>query len=78
MKHEFDVFADEAGKQLAHFFDDGVEIHHAGLQDLHAAESEELAGQGGGAIGGAIDLLDFVGGLGGERESRSTAIRCGP
>ena len=44
----FDVFADEPGKHLAEVGDDGVQIEHARLQDLHAAEGEQLPRHGDG------------------------------
>ena len=65
LQHQFDVFANQARQKLAHFFHDAVDVHHAGLKHLHAAEGEELASQRRGAIGGAIDLFDFFCGLGG-------------
>ena len=57
---ELDIFANEAGNELDDILDDGVEIEDARLEDLHAAESEKLASQGGGAVGGAVDLFDFA------------------
>jgi hypothetical protein len=59
-QNEFEVFADKALDELAHVFDDGVEIEDTRLEDLHATESEELTRQGGSAVGGAIDLFDFA------------------
>ena len=38
-----------------------LRLSDARLQNLHAAESEELARQRGRAIGGAVDLFDFAG-----------------
>src|SRR5579864_323865 len=42
---EFDIFANQAAKELAHVGDEFVEIEDLGLKNLHAAESEHLAGK---------------------------------
>src|SRR5262249_17468787 len=55
---EIDVFADEAPEHAAQAGDELVEIEHAGLQDLAAAEGEELRGQGGGPFAGLHNLFD--------------------
>src|SRR5437899_5306690 len=54
---EFDVFPNQAAKKLAHVRDEFVEIEDFGLKDLHAAESEHLAGKGSGAVGSFANLL---------------------
>ena len=52
-----DVLADQAREHLAHFGDDGVQVDHARLQHLHAAEGQQLARHGNGAAGGFLNLL---------------------
>src|SRR4029078_13274868 len=44
---ELHVFADEALEERAHALDDLAEVQDARLQDLLAAEGQELVGQGG-------------------------------
>ena len=68
----------ERGNQLAHVLDNLVEIDNARLQHLHAAEGEKLARERSGAIGGAIDELDFACGCVAMRESVRAEVRCGP
>jgi len=46
-------------RKLAHLFDNGIEIDDLRLEDLQTAEGEQLARERCGAVGGAIDLLDF-------------------
>ena len=57
---EFDVLADEAAQHFIHAGDDFVQLNDAGLEDLLAAEGEQLAGERGGAAGGFLDLLDML------------------
>jgi hypothetical protein len=52
------VLANEAGEHLPHFGYDSIQIEHTRLQDLHAAEGEQLPGHGDGAAGGFLNLLD--------------------
>ena len=52
------VFADGAFEQAAQILDDGVDVDRGGPQHLAAAEGEQLAGQGGGALAGFFDLLE--------------------
>ncbi len=56
---ELDVLADQPGQQPAHFFNDVIQIHDMRLQHLQTAESQQLTGQGRGAIGGAVDLFNL-------------------
>ena len=46
------LLADEAPQQLFHLADERVEIEHARLEDLLAAEGEELAREVGGPLAG--------------------------
>src|ERR1700686_972149 len=54
---EFDVFANQAAQELAHFGDEFVGVEDLGLKGLHAAKREHLAGEGSRAIGGFANLL---------------------
>jgi len=54
---EFDVFANQAAKEFAHVGDEFVEVEDFGLENLHAAEGEHLAGEGSGAVGSLANLL---------------------
>jgi len=63
---EFDVFAKKSLEEAAGFHDEVVEIEDAGLKQLPAAESKQLAGERGGAVGDFADLLAIgPGGIGG-------------
>ena len=55
---EADVLADQPAQHRRHLADHPVEGHHPRLQHLLAAVGEELAGQRGRALAGALDLLD--------------------
>ena len=55
---ELQVLADQAPQHAIELADDGVEIDDARLDDLPAREQQQLAGQGGGALAGALDLLE--------------------
>ena len=55
---ELEVLADQAPQHAIELADDGVEIDDARLDDLPAREQQQLAGQGGGALAGALDLLE--------------------
>ena len=55
--HEVDVLADHAGEHLQVLGGDVVQVDDARGEHLLAAEGEQLAGQRGGAFGGAGDLL---------------------
>ena len=57
-RHDLDVFADDAAKQLLHAGDDAIEREDARRDDLAPAEREQLLGQLGGAVGGLDDLVD--------------------
>ncbi len=52
------VLADEAPQHGLQVADHVVQVEHPRLQRLLAAEGEELAGQGGRALFGLLDLLD--------------------
>ena len=54
------VFAKEAKERAFHVPDDLVQIEDAILERLAAAEGEELAGEGAGALGGALNFGDLV------------------
>ena len=56
-RQQLDVLADQAPQHHVHVGDDGVEVEHPGLQDLPAAEREQLPGERRGARGGLLDLL---------------------
>ena len=56
---DLDVLADHATQQGLDSGHDGVQIQHARLQDLLAAEGQELMRELGGALGGALDDLDL-------------------
>ena len=51
------MHADQPLQHFAHVGDQGIEIENLGLQDLLAAESEQLMGQGSGALAGFSDFL---------------------
>ena len=57
---EGDVFADEAAEHAFGIADGGIEVERTGLDDLLAAEGEELAGEGGCAFAGLADFLGAV------------------
>ena len=57
-RYEIDVFADETAEHLVHVCHDVVEIQYPRLEDLLAAESEQLAGQCGGADSGRHHFSD--------------------
>ena len=56
-RHELDVLADQPAQHRVHVGDDGVQVEHARLQHLPAAEREQLAGERCGARRGLLDLL---------------------
>ena len=58
---ERDVFADEPAQHGDGLLDDFVERERPALDDLFAAVGEQLAGQGGGALRGALDLVQRSG-----------------
>ena len=55
-----DVLAEGAAQQLLDVGDDVVEVEHLRLDDLAAAEGQQLVGQLGGPFGGPLDLGDVV------------------
>ena len=50
----------KSAKELVEIHDDGVEIEDFRLQNLLAAEGEQLANQSDGAIGGFFDVPDIA------------------
>ena len=56
--HELDVLPDGPAQQLLDVARHAAEVHHLGMDDLAAAEGEELAGERGGAVGRLPDALD--------------------
>ena len=76
-----DVLAENARQHFGHVRDDFIQVEAARLHDLAAAESEQLARQGGGAFGGLGHLLGRAGGDTGEgaagHEERSMAMNDG-
>ena len=58
--NQLDVFADEGAQQALHVADDGVDVDHLEFEELLSAESQQLAGEGGGAVGGLLDRLDLL------------------
>src|SRR5882724_11099808 len=58
--NQLDVFANQTRNELAHFFDDGIQIHRARLQHLHPAESEKLTRQRSCAIRRSINLFNLA------------------
>ena len=65
------VLADHAAEHLGDVVDDDVQIHHARRHVGLASEGQELAGERGGAIGGAADLVHGAAALvGGPRAQR--------
>ena len=59
-RDQFDVFADQGPQQALHVRDDGVDVDHLQFEDLLAAEGQQLAGEGGGAVGCLLDGLDLL------------------
>ena len=57
---QFDVLAYQTRQHLTHLGHHGVQVDHLGLQDLHAAESQQLPGQPRGPIRRLLDLFDFA------------------
>jgi hypothetical protein len=57
---EIDVLTDQAAEHGADVNDAGVEVEHAQIEHLLAAEGEELAGEGEAAVGGLDHLLEAV------------------
>src|SRR5438128_2237138 len=55
--HKIDLLAKQAAQHFVHVSDDSVEIQHAGLKDLFAAEGQELARQRSRAGGSLLDLF---------------------
>jgi hypothetical protein len=55
-----DALAERAVEQALEVAQQAADVEHLGLDHLAAAEHEQLAGEGGGAIGRAPDLLDVV------------------
>ena len=65
---EFDILADQAAE---HFFgagDDVVDIDHGGLHHLAAAEGQQLAGDGSGAVGGFKGFFKVAAQFGASRQ----------
>ena len=58
-----DVLADDPLQQLFHFQDQPVEIEHARLQQLLAAEGQELPGEPGGLVARLVDELRVLDGV---------------
>ena len=56
---EFDIFADEGAEETLHVGDDGVDVDDFEFEKLFAAESQELAGERGGAVGGLLNGFGF-------------------
>lgn len=59
MKQELHVLAEEPPEHLLHVEQDHREVERAGLDDLPAAEGEQLAGEPRGPLPGLVDLLDL-------------------
>src|SRR5205807_8226634 len=57
---ELEVLADQALEQSCRSRDDGVQVDHAGVEYLLAAEREQLMGQVARAPARATDLLDLA------------------
>ena len=55
---ELEILADQAPQHAIHLADDRVQIDDARLDDLAPREEQQLAGEGGGALAGALDLLE--------------------
>ena len=53
---KLDVFADQPVQHRVEVADQAVEVEHDRLPHLFAAERQQLAGQGGGAFSGLLDL----------------------
>ena len=58
-RDELDVLADQSREHRRQAGDDVVQLEHARLQDLPPAESEELTGEDGRALGGGRDLVEL-------------------
>ena len=59
-RDELHVLADQASQHHVHVRDDRVQVEHARLQHLSAAEREKLAGERCGARGGLADLVGMA------------------
>ena len=57
---QVDVLADQAPEHALHPGNQRVEIHHLGLQDLLAAEGEQLAGQRSRSLSGPANFLQVL------------------
>ena len=57
------VLTNHPGQHFLYIADRFIQVEHCRLQDLFAAEGEQLLSERGGAIGSALDLLDAVAGL---------------
>jgi hypothetical protein len=55
-----DVFADQTPQHPLHVLDGAVHVQYPGLQDLLAAEGEELLGQGRRPLGRLQDVVDIL------------------
>ena len=60
LEPELDPVADEAGKHVREPFDQAIELDGTGLQQLLAAEGEQLSGEPGRAVGRTVDLLGVL------------------
>ena len=56
---QFHILANQAPQEVAHVADQFVQVQHPGLQDLLAAEGQQLPGEHGGAIGGFLNLFQL-------------------
>ena len=59
-RHELDVLADQPAQQRVHARHDSVQIENLRLEDLLAAEREELTREAGRARRGVADLVDVA------------------
>src|ERR1019366_3017126 len=59
-RHQFDVFADQGPQQALHVADDGVDVDYLEFEELLAAERQQLASEGRGAVGCLLDGLDLL------------------
>jgi hypothetical protein len=59
-RHEIDVLADHAAQQAVDVGDERVQVDHAELQDLAAAEGKKLLRETSRLFGSAHDLLDVA------------------
>ena len=73
---QLDVLADQAAEHRLHREHRRAEIEQLRRQDLLAAEREQLARELGGALAGAIDLLDVLGEPARRLAGRAGAARC--